>query len=334
VFDEGPPAQYDIINGWFELKTLITGYSGFVGCHLLKIFNSLDNVNLLGRSAPIKFNKHLKACISPDEDYSSILHDVSVVIHIAARVHIRNDNSTNPLDQFRDVNTHGTLNLARQAVCAGVKRFIFVSSVKVNGESTHNGQVFSNVDKANPEDPYGISKSDAEFQLKQLSEDTGLEVVIIRPPLVYGEGVKANFAALLNLVTKKIPLPFGSITGNRRSLVSVYNLVDLIEKCIHHPNAANQTFLVSDDHDLSTTEMVKLMAKVQGGKPWLLPVPVWMLKWLGKMTGKSDMISRLTDSLQVDITHTKDTLDWTPPFSVEEGFAKSVQTPKHTSQTR
>lgn len=316
------------------MKTLITGYSGFVGMHLLNKFDLLDDVNMLGRSVPDKCHKHLKANIGPDEDYSSILNDVSVVIHIAARAHIMNDTATNPLDEFRYVNTQGTLNLARQAVSAGAKRFIFVSSVKVNGESTHNDQAFTNTDEACPEDPYGISKADAESELKQLSDETGLEVVIIRPPLVYGEGVKANFAALLNLVTKKIPLPFGAITKNRRSLVSVYNLVDLIETCIHHPNAANQTFLVSDDHDLSTTEMVKLMAKVQGVKPWLLPVPVWALKLLGQITGKSDMISRLTDSLQVDITHTKDTLDWAPPYSIEEGFAKSVQTPKHTSQTR
>ena len=309
------------------MSILVTGYSGFVGGHLLNNLDSLDNINLLGRSVPDKCNQHLKASISPNEDYSSILYDVSVVIHIAARAHIMNDTAIDPLEEFRAVNTLGTLNLARQAVEAGVKRFIFVSSVKVNGESTHNSQAFTNTDIPNPEDPYGISKSDAESELKQLSDETGLEVVIIRPPLVYGEDVKANFAALLNLVTKKIPLPFGSINDNRRSLVSVYNLVDLIETCIHHPNAANQTFLVSDDHDLSTTEMVKLMAKVQGVKPWLLPVPVWILKLIGKMTGKSDMISRLTDSLQVDITHTKDTLDWTPPFSVEEGFAKSLQTP-------
>ena len=308
---------------------LVTGYSGFVGSHLLHKLKPLANVNFLGRSVPYNCHKHLKASISPDEDYSSILTDVSVVIHIAARAHIMNDNATNPLDEFRYVNTQGTLNLARQAVSAGAKRFIFVSSVKVNGESTHNDQAFTNTDKACPDDPYGISKADAESELKQLSDETGLEVVIIRPPLVYGEGVKANFAALLNLVTKKIPLPFGLINENRRSLVSVYNLVDLIKTCIHHPNAANQTFLVSDDHDLSTTEMVKLMAKVQGVKPWLLPVPVWMLKLLGKITGKSDMISRLTDSLQVDITHTKDTLDWTPPYSVEEGFEKSVQIPRN-----
>ena len=311
------------------MKILVTGYSGFVGSHLLNNLDSLDNMHLLGRSVPDNCHKHLKASINQYEDYSSILHGVSVIIHIAARAHIMNDTATNPLDEFRTVNTQGTLNLARQAVKVGVNRFIFVSSVKVNGESTLNGQAFTITDKACPEDPYGISKADAEYELKQLSDETGLEVVIIRPPLVYGEGVKANFAALLNLVTKKIPLPFGAITKNRRSLVSVYNLVDLIETCMHHPNAANQTFLVSDDYDLSTTEMVKLMAKVQDVKPWLLPVPVWMLKLLGKITGKSDMISRLTDSLQVDITHTKDTLGWTPPYSVEEGFAKSVQTPRN-----
>ena len=311
------------------MKILITGYSGFVGSHFLNEVNNFYDINLLGRSVPSISSNYLKASIGPNEDYSSILNDVSVVIHIAARAHIMNDTAKDPLEEFRAVNTLGTLNLARQAASAGAKRFIFVSSVKVNGESTQYDKAFTNTDKACPEDPYGSSKANTESELKQLSDETGLEVVIIRPPLVYGKGVKANFAALLNLVTKKIPLPFGAITKNRRSLVSVYNLVDLIETCIHHPNATNQTFLVSDDHDLSTTEMVKLMAKVQGVKPWLLPFPVWKLKLLGKITGKSDMISRLTDSLQVDITHTKETLDWTPPYSVEEGFAKSVQIPRN-----
>jgi len=314
-------------------QILLTGGSGFLGRHLITslVYQNKYDIKLLGRNVSV-FSSDKPLFISPINsigNYSLALKNVETIIHCAALVHIINVDSMHSLNDFREVNTKGTLNLARQAVEAGVKRFIFISSVKVNGENTHRGQAFTNIDKACPEDPYGISKADAESELKQLSEETGLEVVIIRPPLVYGEGVKANFAALLNLVTKKIPLPFGLINENRRSLVSVYNLVDLIEKCIHHPNAANQTFLVSDDHDLSTTEMVKLMAKVQGVKPWILPVPVWTLKLLGNITGKSDVISRLTDSLQIDITHTKVTLDWTPPFSVEEGFAKCVQTPRN-----
>ena len=315
------------------MNILITGYSGFIGSHLSKELRHNFNLKFLGRSTPKHQSEFFCSDINSTLDYTHILRNIDVVIHVAAQSHFvrkRFINTTSDAyKSFRDVNVYGTLNLAKQSIKSGVKRFIFVSSLKVNGESTHKGKVFTNTDKSYPEEPYGISKADAEFELKQLSQETGLEVVIIRPPLVYGEGVKANFAALLNLVTKKIPLPFGLMNENRRSLVSVYNLVDLIETCIHHPNAANQTFLVSDDHDLSTTEMVTLMAKVQGVKPWLLPVPVWMLKLLGKITGKSDMISRLTDSLQVDITHTKETLDWTPPYSVEEGFAKCVQTPRN-----
>ena len=311
------------------MKILLTGANGFLGNQFLLCYRESADIELLVRTPLLVCSKkqHI-GNINSKSDFSSALIDKEIVIHCAARAHIMNDDATDPLVEFREVNTHGTLNLAKQAAAAGVKRFIFISSIKVNGEATF-GYPFTAFEEHKPEDFYGISKSEAEFGLRAIAEESDMEVVIIRPPLIYGLGVKANFAALINLVTKKIPLPFGSITGNRRSLVSVYNLVDLIETCIHHPNAANQTFLVSDDHDLSTTEMVKLMAKEQGVKPWLLPVPVWTLKLLGKITGKSDMISRLTDSLQIDITHTKDTLDWTPPYSVEEGFAKCVQTPRN-----
>jgi UDP-glucose 4-epimerase len=304
------------------MSILLTGASGFIGRH---VKNHLGN-----RCTPIyrykAFNSSDKATnffiknIDGKTKWDGVFDNCSTVVHLAGLAH----SASFTFDEYVEVNVNGTRRLAIEAAKAGVKRFIFLSSVNV---------CFLN----NYDDPFSISynlhssfsKHLAEESLKIISQETSLEVVIIRLPLVYGEGVKANFAALLNLVSKKIPLPFGSIKENSRSLVSVYNLVDLIETCIHHPNAANQTFFVSDDHDLSTTEMVKLMAKVQGVKPWLLPFPVWKLKLLGKITGKSDMISRLTDSLQVDITHTKETLDWTPPYSVEEGFAKSVQIPRN-----
>lgn len=276
-------------------------------------------INLLGRKDSDLGNVY-KYNIDAKSNYKDALQGVSCVFHIAARVHIMNDDSVDPLAEFKAVNTYGTLNLAKQAAQAGVKRFIFVSSIKVNGETTSGKQPFTSKDKRMPEDPYGISKSEAEQQLLELGKQTGMEIVIIRPPLVYGEGVKANFASLMRLVGKGLPLPFRLITKNKRSLVSVYNLVDLIKVCIDHPKAANQVFLASDDHDLSTAEIVALMAKVQGKPNLAIPVPVWCFKLAGKLLGKQAVIDRLTGSLQLDITHTKNTLNWSPPYSVEHGF--------------
>lgn len=306
-------------------KILITGYSGFIGSHLLGALDSLESVNLLGRSVPFQCNKYLKASIDAKSDYSSVLENIEVIIHIAARVHVMNDISLDPLTEFRAVNTAGTINLARQAVKAGVKRFIFVSSIKVNGESTEIGKPFTESDDRCPKDFYGQSKSEAEVQLLDLARQTGLEVVIIRPTLVYGPGVKANFASLLHLVSKGLPLPFGSIRGNKRSLVSVINLVDLIVTCIDHPKAVNQVFLVSDDHDISTAEMVKHMSQALGKSCRLLPVPLWCYRLMGKLTGKMDVVDRLIGSLQVDITHTKNTLGWTPPQTLEHGFKETAE---------
>lgn len=299
----------------------LTGYTGFVGSVLLRRLEP-DNVLLLGRKAPTSYPHFNFFDLSDTQnlDLKSSLRLVDVLIHSAARVHVMNDNAVDPLSEFRAINTDGTLKLAEQAAQAGVKRFIFVSSIKVNGESTTGKQPFSGADEPAPEDPYGISKAEAEQQLLELGEQTGMEIVIIRPPLVYGEGVKANFASLMKLVGKGLPLPFRLITKNKRSLVSVYNLVDLIKECIDHPKAANQVFLTSDDQDLSTAEMVALMAKVQGKPNLGIPVPLWCFKLAGKLLGKQAVIDRLTGSLQLDITHTKNTLNWTPPYSVEDGF--------------
>lgn len=304
---------------------LITGYSGFVGSHLLGAFESLDNINLLGRSDAPQCHKYLKASIDSTSDYSAVLECVDVVVHAAARVHVTANSTENILEKFRAVNASGTLNLAKQAVAAGVKRFVFVSSIKVNGESTINNRLFSATDNPNPEDPYGVSKAEAEKLLFALARETGLEVVIIRPPLVYGEGVKANFASLMRLVGKGLPLPFGAINRNRRSLVSVYNLVDLIKVCMEHPKAAGQVFLVSDDRDISTAAMVAMMAKVQDKPNLSIPIPCWCFKMVGKLLSKEDIVDRLTGSLQVDITHTKNTLGWYPPYSIERGFRMSIE---------
>jgi len=307
-------------------KILLTGYSGFVGTQLLNTLNSAYTFSLLGRTPPknVDFDFY-QAELNELSDFSESLVGVNVVIHCAARAHIMNEESQDPLTEFRKVNTQGTLNLATQAASAGVKRFIYISSIKVNGERTEEGRPFKFDDKHNPLDPYGLSKSEAEASLFELGKEAGMEIVVIRPPLVFGEGVKANFAALLKLVGKGLPLPFRCITQNNRSMVSVYNLVDLIKTCIEHPNAANQVFLASDDNDLSTAEMVALMAKVQGKRDFALPVPVWLFNLAARLLNKQDVVDRLTGSLQLDIEHTKATLGWKPPYSVEHGFKLAVE---------
>lgn len=307
------------------MKILITGYSGFVGEHLLEVLQGGFDLKLLGRTNPCLECEFFQAPINSSTDYSVAMSNVDVVIHLAALTHIFNDSVYDPIEEFREVNVKGSINLARCAAQAGVKRFIFMSSIKVNGEKTSIDSPYTSTDQHQPEDAYGLSKSEAEEQLILLAKKNGMEYVFIRPPLVYGKGVKANFSALMKLAAKKIPLPFGATNSNKRSLVSVYNLVDLIKVCIEHPKAANQVFLVSDGDDLSTTEMVKLMADVQGVKPILFPFPVWLLRLLGRLTGRTATISRLTDSLCVDSTNTRETLNWTPPYSVEDGFVKCIE---------
>lgn len=300
---------------------LITGATGFLGSNILGKLDS-DKVKLLirNKSSFLVNNKCYEGIIDSTTIYTEALQNVNCIIHCAARVHVMKDASVNPIEEYREVNTAGTLNLARQAVEVGVKRFIFISSIKVNGEGTQIGSPFKATDKPNPQDPYGQSKAEAEEQLLELAKETGLEVVIIRPTLVYGAGVKANFASLMKLVAKGLPLPFGSITANRRSLVSVYNLVDLIVTCIDHPNAINQVFLVSDDHDLSTADMVRQMGVALSKPAKLIPLPVFCYSLVGSITGKQDVVSRLIGSLQVDITKTKRRLDWMPPYKLEDGF--------------
>ncbi|EGR3921523.1 TPA: UDP-glucose 4-epimerase family protein [Vibrio cholerae] len=305
---------------------LITGSNGFLGSHIVERIKGKPLI-LLDRGT---VNKHpmcpfFQCEINSYNDYMKALQGCQTIIHCAARVHIMDDNEADPLTLYREVNTTGTVNLAKQAIGSGVKRFIFISSIKVNGEGTLVGSPFKTEDNHAPEDDYGLSKSEAEKQLVALAKDSGMEVVIIRPTIVYGPGVKANFASLMNLVSKGIPLPFGSITQNKRSLVSINNLVDLIVTCIDHPKAANQVFLVSDDHDVSTAEMVRELAIALDKPTWQLPVPIWCYKLFGKLFGKSDIVDRLTGSLQVDISHTKETLGWKPPQTLQEGFKQTAQ---------
>ncbi|MCG6325585.1 SDR family oxidoreductase [Vibrio diabolicus] len=305
---------------------LVTGANGFLGSHLIKRLSD-RSLMLLDRgiskySSEYRFTQ---AEVGPVTDFSYALQGCDTVVHCAARVHVMDDLHDSPLEAYREVNTAGTINLVKQAVEAGVKRFIFISSIKVNGESSQLGKPFTKDDPHSFEDDYGQSKSEAEIALHELAKETGLELVIIRPTLVYGAGVKANFASLLNLVSKGIPLPFGCVTNNRRSLVSVTNLVDLIVTCIDNPSAANQTFLVSDDHDVSTSEIVSQMSKALGKPQVQLPVPEWGYKMVGKLFGKQDVVDRLLGSLQVDIKHTKETLNWTPPQTLEAGFQEAAQ---------
>jgi len=309
-------------------RLLISGASGFLG-HALSEQLIKTSIPFVG----VYRGKHVGPCpnstymidnLGVETQWLSGLTDITCVIHCAARAHIMNDESEDPLTEYRKVNTAGTLNLAKQAAQAGVKRFIFISSIKVNGESTTDNPAFTADDKRQPLDPYGISKSEAEEQLLGLAATTGMEVVIIRPPLVYGPGVKANFASLLNLVSKGLPLPFACINTNKRSMVSIYNLVDLIITCIDHPKAANQVFLVSDDDDLSTASMIRKLAKACGKSGWMLPVSIKLFQFVGKLSGKTDVINRLTGSLHVDISKTKTLLNWTPIMSVDEGFKKTA----------
>jgi nucleoside-diphosphate-sugar epimerase len=257
------------------------------------------------------------------------LQDVQAMVHCAARVHVMDDRSDDPLAAFRAANVEGTLSLAKLAAAAGVRRFIFISSIKVNGEGTLIGQPYTSEDEPAPQDPYGISKLEAEQALQALSTQTGMEVVIIRPVLVYGPGVKANFRSMMSWLTKGVPLPLGAIP-NKRSLVALDNLVDLIITCIDHPAAANQTFLVSDGEDLSTSELLRRMGTALDTPARLIPVPASMLQMGARLIGKSGVAQRLCGSLQVDITKTRALLGWSPVVSVDQALCKTAEAFKQT----
>ena len=311
-------------------KVLITGVNGFVGKTLsdelvIKGFNVNGTVrSVMSVDFPGAITKFVIKDIDSKTDWQKALEGVDVVIHLAARVHVMKDTAIDALSEFRRVNVEGTLNLARQAVEAGVQRFIFISSIKVNGEGSILGQPYTPEDQPAPVDPYGISKREAEDGLRQLASETGMEVVIIRPPLVYGPGVKANFQSMMRWLDKGIPLPLGAI-HNQRSLVSLDNLIDLIVTCIHHPAAANQIFIAGDGEDLSTTELLQRMAAALGKKAWLIPVPSFILEWGARLVGKQAITQKLCGSLQVDISKARDLLDWKPPVSVDEALRKTAQ---------
>lgn len=293
-------------------SVIVSGGSGFIGQHFCKYLSSNDyDVYEISRadlySNDLGFFSH------------KFKSDANVIVHLVGAAH--QDFSD---EESLESNFITTKKIIDRAISLGIQRFIFLSTINLYSGNGNQINLTSQINSSNLKNTLQTKKM-AEDYIKYSSFNNKIEFVIIRSPLVYGKNVKANFSFLMNLVSKKLPLPFGTFNSNRRSLVSVYNLVDLIKVCLDHPKAANQIFLVSDDDDLSTTAMVKLMSNVQGLKPIIFPFPVWCFKLLGRLIGKSDMISRLTDSLQVDITHTKETLNWKPPYSVEEGFAKCVE---------
>lgn len=315
---------------------VVTGATGFLGAALLQRL-ALQQADASGATAYSLsgITRHAPATgvagvryvplgdFTGRVDWPAALSGVDVVVHTAARVHMMADTVADPLAEFRKVNVEASLRMAREAAAVGVRRFVFISSVKVNGEVTLAGQPFNEEDTAAPQDCYGLSKMEAEHGLRRLSADKAMEVVIIRPPLVYGPGVRANFAALMRAVQRGWPLPLGAVQ-NQRSLVALDNLVDFIVTCMTHPQAANQTFLVSDGQDLSTPDLVRGMAKAARVPARLLPVPVWALQAGASLLGKGDAVQRLCGNLQVDISKASSLLGWVPPVSVEEGLRRAM----------
>ncbi len=308
------------------MRVLVTGATGFVGSVLVSRLAATPSwqVRAVCRtppsSPPAGIEWRAGPELGPDADWRPLLSGVDVIVHLAARVHVMEAAGPSAAPQFHRTNVEGTRRLAVQATSAGVRRFVFLSSIKVNGEQGR----FNEDSPAVPVDPYAVSKSEGERVLRDLARSAPLEVVILRPPLVYGPGVKANFLSLLNAVRRGIPLPFGAI-ANRRSLVNVDNLVDLIVVCLDHPAAASETFMVSDGEDLSTPSLVRRLAVAAGGRARLVPVPGWGLRLAGALSGQTAAIERLTGSLQVDISKARRVLGWQPPFSVDEGLQKAAR---------
>jgi nucleoside-diphosphate-sugar epimerase len=310
-------------------RVLVTGGDGFVGRALAdRLLKDGYVVRVGSRRNLVSDVKRFEYVRSPDfgssAGYQEMLADTSVVVHCAGRAHLLADTALNPLEEFRSVNVNGTIRLARQAADQGVRRFVFLSSVGVNGLYTHSGQKFSESDPPNPHNAYAQSKLEAEQSLATLSVQTGMEVVVIRPPLVYGFNAPGNFGALSKLVFKGWPLPLGAISNNLRSLVALDNLVDFIVVCIQSPRAANETFLVSDGDDLSTTELVRGIADAAGISLKLWPIPPWLLLVIGGILGKGEEVRRLCGSLQLDTSKAHLLLNWSPPLSVREGLIRAM----------
>lgn len=306
---------------------LLTGATGFVGTAVarkLSISNQHELVVAVRRPCRIAGcgRVHVIGELGDSVDWTDTLAEISIVVHAAARAHLTRNSAINHVADFRHVNVGGTLELAKQAAQSGVKRFIFISSIGVNGNN--NTRPFTAADQPSPAEPYALSKWEAEQGLWQIQQETGMEVVIIRPPLVYGPGAPGNFGSLVRWVEKGIPLPLGAI-NNKRSLVGIDNLVALIIHCIDHPAAANQVFLAGDGEDLSTTELLRGVGYAMGKPARLIPVPAGMLQFVATLLGKRAKAQRLLGSLQVDISKTCELLDWKPPYTVEEGLRRCFE---------
>lgn len=309
------------------MKVLLTGSNGFLGKYLAQFLVEKDYSVLAHTRKAQTFDHHNITNINFDlnDNLDNIdLNQIEVIIHCAGRAHVMNETAASPLEAYRQTNVQGTLNLAQKAVQSGVKRFIYLSSIKVNGEQTTT-QAFRPNDDVHTDDPYGLSKYEAEQALLALSQRSGLEVVIIRPVLIYGPKVKANFKSMVSLANKKFPLPIGCL-DNKRSMVSVYNLADLIHTCMTHPNANREVFLASDQDDISVKQLFVKLAKYQNNKLLMLPIPKSLIGLLASLVGKKAVASRLCSELIVDTTKNTQFLGWTAPYSVDESLQKIFNT--------
>lgn len=314
---------------------LVTGANGFVGRSVCAEANKRGlHVTGVVRSASQQF-AGIKTItvdeIGSETNWTASIVGIDVVIHLAARVHVMKDTSSDPLHEFRKVNTEGSEHLARSAAAMGVRRFVYVSSIKVNGEESGDESKFNEFDAPNPQDPYGVSKWESEQALHRIAQETGLEVVIVRPPLVYGAGVKGNFVQMLNVLAKGVPLPLASIQ-NLRSLIYVENLVDALILCATHPAAAGQTYLVSDGEDVSTPDLLRQLGIGIGCPARLFDCPLPLLKIAGRFAGKSEQVERLLGSLQVDNSKIRRELGWKPPYTLQQGLQETAQWYRDTSK--